>query len=225
MWKLWWMKNISVACVQSMWAKICFFSEYGGCYSHSQCCHALTPSLQPWPPPTTTTEVKQAAINTCMQTQVSVFPRFPWFLQFLHWRDITGGPRAAGDGAELCFCFWHSGQEAHEEVASYTDYELHQPAGGWDPLLWPAHLYQAPRPWERAVLRPRALQCHGQHRVFWCDEFGKACGWWAMFLHFCVCSSMRVQSESLIMEGPSVTLSASQLFVLLFFISLCRQRF
>lgn len=91
--------------------------------------------------------------------------RFPWFLQFLHWRGISGGPRAARDGAELCFCFWHSGQEANEEVVSDTDDELHQPTGSWDPLLWPAHLYQAPWPRERVVLRPRALQRHGQQRV------------------------------------------------------------
>lgn len=110
----------------------------------------------------TPAEIIQAEINTCKHTQVFVSPRFPWFLQFLHRRGVSGGPRAAGDGAELRFCFWHSGQEANEEVVGYTDYELHQPAGGWDPLLWPAHLHQAPRPWKWAVLRPRTLQCHGQ---------------------------------------------------------------
>lgn len=123
-------------------------------------CPALTP------PPTfaavSLAEIKRAAINTCMRAQVSVSSRFPWFLQLLHRRGVSSGSRATGDGAELCFCFWHGGQEANEEVVGHADHELHQPAGGWDTLLRPAHLDQAPRPRERAVLRPRTLQCNGQ---------------------------------------------------------------
>lgn len=91
--------------------------------------------------------------------------RFPWFLQLLHRWGVSCGPRAAGDSAELCFCFWHGGKEANEEVVGYTDDELQQPTRGRDPLLWPAHLYEASRPRQWAVLRPRTLQCHGQLRA------------------------------------------------------------
>lgn len=91
--------------------------------------------------------------------------RLPWFLQFLHRRDVSGGAWAAGDGAELCVCFWHGSQEANEEVVGHANDELHQPTGGWDPLLWLAHLHQTPRPRQRAVLCPRAVQCHGQCRA------------------------------------------------------------
>lgn len=119
------------------------------------------------PPPSTfaavsLTEIKRASIDTCMHTQVSFSSRFPWFLQLLHRWGVSSGSRATGDGAELCFCFWHSGQEANEEVVGHADHELHQSAGGWDTLLWPAHLDQAPRPREWAVLRPRTLQRNGQ---------------------------------------------------------------
>lgn len=177
---MWWMKNISV-CKHRLLFKLSEFMTYdhGCCYSHSQrSCHGtelfllpLTPLLQLCP----TTEIKHAALIAYMQTRVSV-SRLPWFLQFLHRWGVSSGAWAAGDGAELCFCFWHCGQEANEEVVSYTDYELHQPTGGWDPLLWPAHLHQAPWPRQRAVLRPRALQCNGQQRAlrfdgFWCDEY------------------------------------------------------
>lgn len=172
------------------------------------CFPALTPLSQLCP----TTEIKQAAVNTCMHTHVCVFSRFPWFLQLLHRRGVSGGPRAAGDGAELCVCFWHGGQEANEEVVSHTDYELQQPTGGWDPLLWPAHLHQAPRPRQRAVLRPRALQCHGRHRVLM--VFDVVAKW-------CLCISVWAQTESLIIQGPSEIRSTSQLFVCLYFISLC----
>lgn len=108
------------------------------------------------------TEIKRASIDTCMHTQVSFSSRFPWFLQLLHRWGVSSGSRATGDGAELCFCFWHSGQEANEEVVGHADHELHQSAGGWDTLLWPAHLDQASRPREWAVLRPRTLQRNGQ---------------------------------------------------------------
>lgn len=128
-------------------------------------------------------KIKCAAVSTGMQTQHLLFPfRFPWFLQFLHRRGVSGRPRAARDVAEFCFCFRHGGQEANEKVAGYADDELHQPTGGWDPLLWPAHLHQAPWPRQRAVLRPRTLQCHGQRRAatFSCFLkqwlFSDACG-------------------------------------------------
>lgn len=114
----------------------------------------MTSTFSRLPPETTPAVVS-------MQTHVCVSPRIPRFLQFLHRWGVSSGPRAARDGAELRFCFWHGGQEANEEVVGYTDYELHEPTGGWDPVLWPAHLHQAPRPWKWAVLRPRALQCHG----------------------------------------------------------------
>lgn len=120
----------------------------------------LTPLLQPGP---TTDQKTHAAFDSSEQIHVCVLSRLPWFLQFLHRRGISSGPRAAWDGAELCLCFWHGGQEAYEEVVSYADDELHNPTGGWDPFLWPAHLHQAPRPRQWAVLRPRALQCHGQN--------------------------------------------------------------
>lgn len=148
------------------WARVRFFSktlrsqwDYGGC------CSVQLPRAAP-PTPTfaavSLAEIKRAAINTCMCAQVSVSSRFPWLLQLLHRRGVSSGSRATGDGAELCFCFRHSGQEANEEVVGHADHELHQPAGGWDPLLRPAHLDQTPRPRERAFLRPRTLQCNGQ---------------------------------------------------------------
>lgn len=122
-------------------------------------CPALTPLVQLCP----TAETWPAAPDDCLRPHVCVSSRFPWFLQLLHRRGVPGWARAAGDGAELCFCFWHGGQETNEEVVSYTDLELHQPTGSRDPLLRPPHLHKAPRPRQRAVLRPRALQCHGQH--------------------------------------------------------------
>lgn len=108
--------------------------------------------------------------------RLCVFSRLPWFLQLLHRRGVSGGTRAARDGAELCFCFRHGGQEANEEVVGHADDELQQPARGWHPLLRPAHLHQAPRPRQRAVLRPRPLQRHGQPRLlllffYLCDEY------------------------------------------------------
>lgn len=143
-------------------------SNHGGCYSHSRCCchgaglfSSADPSaFQHWPL-TSPQPSNRQPLKDLHTESVCVFSRFPRLLQLLHRRGVSGGPRAARDGAELCFCFWHGGQEANEEVVSYTDYELQQPTGGWDPLLWPAHLHQAPRPRQRAVLRPRALQCHG----------------------------------------------------------------
>lgn len=164
----------------------------------------LTPVLQLSP----TTEIKHAAVTAFMQTHVCV-SRLPWFFQFLHRWGVTSGPRAAGDGAKLCFCFWHCGQEANEEVVSYTDHELHQPNGGWGPLLWPAHLHQAPRPRQRAVLRPRALQCNGQQRAlhFICllmwRIFSDASGCWMMLVDVCGHFYLYVQTESLITQSHS----------------------
>ena len=142
-------------------------SDHGGCYSHSLvamapgCFPALTPLLQLCPPSRQPSNRQRLKKKPAYRLYVCVFSRFPRLLQLLHRRSVSGWPRAARDGAELCFCFWHGGQEANEEVVSYTDYELQQPTGGWNSLLWPAHLHQAPRPRQRAVLRPRALQCHG----------------------------------------------------------------
>lgn len=162
--------------VHDLQPRMLLFTDYQFCCHGTRLFPALTPNSYSHVP--LQNEMKQSALGIPARSLMFVsFPcRFPWFLQFLHRRGVSSGPRAAGDGAELCFCFWHGGQEANEEVVSYTDYELHQPAGGWDPLLWPAHLHQAPWPWQRAVLRPRPLQRHGQHAAwsldgFWCDEY------------------------------------------------------
>lgn len=159
--KLWRMKTVGVgehgfAAFQRLWGHSGTMEAVVLCS-----CPALTPPI-PTFAAVSLAEIKRAAINTCMHAQVSVSSRFPWFLQLLHRRGVSSGSRATGDSAELCFCFWHGGQEANEEVVGHADHELHQPAGGWDTLLRPAHLDQAPRPRERAVLRPRTLQCNGQ---------------------------------------------------------------
>lgn len=116
-------------------------SDHGGCYSHSQCCchgAGLFSSTDPTVtavPPSDSHQTGSPSKKPAYRLSVCVFSRFPRLLQLLHRRGISGWPRATRDGAELCFCFWHGGQEANEEVVSYTDYELQQPTGGWDSLL------------------------------------------------------------------------------------------